>query len=119
MMGVLLANVAPQATRTEVETVLYGLVALGGMALIYIKIFVRKPPLEAQFVSQTEFREFKNDVKEEFHAINTNAGKIIEKIEESKTEMLNAGERRAAKIHERINELDRAVAAVNERTRKM
>ena len=104
---------AAAATRDEVAMVFAAIVAIAGGAVVLRKLFVRQPPIEAEFVSKEEFREYSREVTRSFE-------KLGEKIDDLKRETSNAGERRAIAIHERINAIDRAVAgitAVLERTK--
>jgi len=86
------------------------------------KLFVRKPPIEAEFVSKAEFRIFRENVARELKVlrdkIDARFFSLGEKMEEMKSELLTAGERRGGSIHRRINELESGLARVEERTRQ-
>jgi hypothetical protein len=112
----LLANAIPPATRDEISMGFSVIAALLAMAALYKQVFVRKPPIEAEFVKLEEFREFQAEVRRE---LSLSYQKLADKLDENKTEILNAGERRAIAIHERINSMEKQVAAVNERTKHM
>lgn len=85
--------------------------------------FRRKPPIHAEFVTKEEFTGFKAEVRSELATINKasnqNAKDILQKLDEVRTEISTAGERRAIAIHNRINELQDSVARVDERTKKL
>jgi hypothetical protein len=93
------------------------------MAIIVLgkKLFVRKPPIEAEFVSKSEFRTFRECVERDLNGLRDKIDArflcLGEKIEEMKSELLSAGERRGCSIHRRINELEAGLARVDERTK--
>jgi hypothetical protein len=84
------------------------------------KLFVRQPALEREFVAREEFHEFRESIEEDVEKLrqkmDTDTRFLVGKLDEAKDEILIAGEHRASKIHERINELDRSVARLEERT---
>lgn len=119
----ILADVVPAATRLEVTTVLFGLGALGSLALIFMKLFVRKPPIEAEFVSRLEFTAFKTELKEDFQALQrhltTELRALADRTDQHRTDMAIAAERRSGELHEKVNEIAKSVAAINERTKHL
>lgn len=112
----LLADAIPQATRGEISSWIVGAAAVMSCAALFKSLFVRKPPIEAEFVKIEEFREFQAEVR---HTLNGNYGKISDKIDEMKSELLITEERRAIALHERINDISVKVAAINERTKHL
>ena len=105
----------PSPPAGAIENWLLPAAAVGSMLLLYKKLFMRKPPGEAEFVTKAEFRAELNGLREKIDARFLNLG---EKIEEMKGELLSAGERRGSSIHRRINELEAGLARVDERTKK-
>jgi hypothetical protein len=94
------------------------------MAMLVLgkKLFVRKPPIESEFVTKGEFRLFRESVERELDGlrdkIDARFVSLGEKLEEFKSELLSAGERRGGSIHRRINELEAGLARVDERTKR-
>src|SRR5258705_1813346 len=105
-----------------IEGWLIGAAAVGSMMWLGMKLFVRKPPIEAEFVSKAEFRAFRDGVEREVSGLRDKIDarflNLGEKIDEMKSELLIAGERRDVSIHLRMNELEAGLARVDERTRK-
>ena len=106
----------------SIESWLISAAAVVSIALLAKKLFVRKPPIEAEFVTKTEFRTFRQDVERELNGLRDKIDArflgLGEKIEEMKAELLGAGERRASSIHRRLNELEAGLARVDERTKR-
>ena len=104
-----------------IESWLLSALAVVSMVLAGKKLFVRKPPIEAEFVSKEEFRLFRESVERELNGLRDKIDarflNLGEKIEEMKGELLSAGERRGNSIHRRINELEAGLARVDERTK--
>src|SRR6266481_9406558 len=105
-----------------IESWLISAAAVGSLILLGMKLFVRKPPFEAEFVSKAEFRAFRDSDERELNGLRDKIDArfltLGEKIEEMKGELLTAGERRGSSLHRRINELEAGLARVDERTRK-
>jgi len=112
----------PSPPAGAIETWLISAAAVVAMIALGKKLFVRKPPIEAEFVSKAEFRIFRENVQREVNSLRDKIDarflNLGEKIEEMKTELLTAGERRGSSIHRRINELESGLARVDERTRQ-
>jgi hypothetical protein len=112
----------PTPPAGAIESWLICAVAVVSMIALGKKLFVRKPPIEAEFVSKTEFRMFRESVEHELDGlrdkIDARFAGLGEKIEELKSELLTAGERRAGSIHRRINDLEAGLARVDERTKR-
>src|SRR6266566_9808391 len=99
----------PSPPTGAIETWLLCAAAVVSLIVLAMKLFVRKPPIEAEFVSKAEFRMFREGVEREMNGlrdkIDARFAGLGEKIEEMKTEILTAGERRAGSLHRRINDL--------------
>jgi hypothetical protein len=112
----------PTPPAGAIESWLISAAAVGSLILLGMKLFVRKPPIEAEFVSKTEFRAFRDGVERDLNSLRDKIDarflNIGEKIDEMKSELLIAGERRDVPIHRRMNELEAGLARVDERTLK-
>ena len=111
----------PSPPVGAIESWLISAAAVVAMIALGKKLFVRKPPIEAEFVSKAEFRLFRESVERELNGLREKIDArflcLGEKIEEMKSELLTAGERRGSSLHRRINELEAGLARVDERTR--
>src|SRR5215475_6166102 len=100
----------PTPPTGAIESWLISAAAVGSLILLGKKLFVRKPPIEAEFVSKAEFRMFRESVERELNGlrekIDARFFNLGEKMEEMKSELLSAGERRGSSLHRRINELE-------------
>jgi len=112
----------PTPPSGAIESWLVSAMAVVAMVLMARKLFVRKPPIEAEFVTKNEFGAFRESVEREMDGLRDKIDarflSLGEKIEEMKGELLSAGERRGSSIHRRINELEAGLARVDERTRR-
>jgi hypothetical protein len=112
----------PSPPVGAIESWLISAAAVVAMIALGKKLFVRKPPIEAEFVSKAEFRLFRESVERELNGLREKIDArflcLGEKIEEMKSELLTAGERRGSSLHRRINELETGLARVDERTRE-
>jgi hypothetical protein len=112
----------PTPASGAIESWLISAAAVGSLILLGMKLFVRKPPIEAEFVSKAEFRAFREGVEREINSLRDKIDarflNLGEKIDELKSELLIAGERRDVSIHLRMNELEAGLARVDERTSK-
>ena len=112
----------PSPPTGAIESWLISAAAVIAMLALGKKLFVRKPPIEAEFVSKAEFRLFRESVERELNGLRDKIDArfvgLGEKIEEMKSELLTAGERRAGSLHRRINDLEAGLARVDERTKK-
>jgi hypothetical protein len=110
----------PTAPPGSIESWLVSAAAVVSLALLAKKLFIRKPPIEAEFVTKAEFRAFRENVQRELDGlrdkIDARFSNLGEKIDEMKTELLTAGERRAGGLHRRLAELEAGLARVDERT---
>jgi hypothetical protein len=130
----------PAPQPGEIERWLLAAAALGGMALLVKNLFIRKPPIEAEFVTKTElkehhtlcaprlaslereylrreeFLEFKAEMRGLIVDFNRRVDSVVYKIDEMKSEILVTDERRAVLLHERLNKLEATLNRVDERT---
>ncbi len=104
------------------EAWLLSAAAVFSIALLAKKLLVRKPPIEAEFVTKAEFRLFRDSVERDLNALRDRLDarflRLTEKLEELRADLLNAGERRGNSLHQRLNELEAGLARVDERTRR-
>ena len=111
----------PSPPPGAIETWLLCAAAVVSLIVLAMKLFVRKPPIEAEFVSRTEFRMFRDSVERDLNGLRDKIDArfliLSEKMEEMKTQLLIAGERRGDSIHRRITQLEAGLARVDERTR--
>jgi hypothetical protein len=111
----------PAPATGEIEKWLISAAAVVSLVALGKKLFVRKPPIEAEFVTKAEFRLFRESVEREINGLRDRLDvrflNLAEKIEQMKSELLSAGERRGSSIHRRINEMEAGLARVDERTR--
>ncbi len=111
----------PTPPPGSIESWLISAAAIVSIALLAKKLFIRRPPIEAEFVTKSEFRIFRESVERELNGLRDKIDarflSLGEKIEEMKSELLSAGERRGNSIHRRINELESGLARVDERTK--
>src|SRR5213592_3604451 len=111
----------PTPPAGSIESWLISAAAVVAMIALGKKLFVRKPPIEAEFVSKAEFRLFRESVERDLNGLRDKIDArfliLTEKLDEIKSELLIAGERRGSSIHRRINELEAGLARVDERTR--
>src|SRR5205809_3803719 len=100
----------PTPPPGAIESWLVSALAVVSMVVLAKKLFVRKPPIEAEFVSKAEFRTFRESVERDLNGLRDKIDarflSLGEKIEELKGDLLIAGERRASSIHRRINDLE-------------
>lgn len=94
-------------------------IALGVVALV-IKLFVRKPAIEAEFVSKSEFLMVTNELKEHITDVRRRMDNeiryITERLDDMKAEIMASGEHRSIKIHERLDTMTAMIARLDERT---
>jgi hypothetical protein len=84
----------PTPPTGAIETWLLCAAAVVSLVVLAMKLFVRKPPIEAEFVSKAEFRMFRESVERELNGLR-------DKIDAR-----------------RINELEAGLARVDERTKR-
>jgi hypothetical protein len=112
----------PTPATGAIESWLITAAAIASLVLLGKKLFIRKPPFEAEFVSKAEFRLFRENVERELNGLRDKIDarflNLGEKIDDMKSELLVAGERRGSSIHRRISELEAGVARLDERTKQ-
>lgn len=95
--------------------------AVATIVVLGIKLFVRKPPLEAEFVTKEEFRLFRTPVERELTGlrdrIDSRHLQVLEALDKLRADLVQEGERRAGGIHKRLNDVESGLARVDERTR--
>src|SRR5437773_5858491 len=98
----------PAPPTGAIESWLVSAAAVVAMLALGKKLFVRKPPIEAEFVSKAEFRMFRESVERELNGLRDKIDArflcLGVKIEEMKGELLTAGGGRGSSVHRRISE---------------
>lgn len=111
----------PAPAPGQLESWLISAAAAGTLALLARKLFRKGQPGDAEFVTKAEFRLFRDSVERDLTGLRDRIDSrflmLTEKIEEMKSALLTAGERRGESIHARLNELESGLARVDERTR--
>ncbi len=111
----------PSLAPGEIERWLLSALAVGTVVVVGLKLFVRKPPLEAEFVTKEEFRAFRTAVEHDLGGLRDRIDSrhlaVIESLEQMKASLLSEGERRAASLHRRLNDMEAGLARVDERTK--
>lgn len=131
----------PTPAPGSVESWLWAFAAVLWIALLVKRLFVRQPPIEAEFVTKKDFVEhqaachprfahLERDYapRSEIHtiqsrmdrleaALHTNREALLTRMDEMKSELIVRGERDRKAIHERLNDILVQVTRVDERTR--
>src|SRR2546421_11928201 len=98
----------PNPAPGAIESWVVSAAAVASLVLLGKKLFIRKPPIEAEFVSKAEFRTFRDSVERDLNSLRDKIDarflSLGEKMETMKTELLVAGERRGNSLHRRMNE---------------
>jgi len=93
--------------------------AAAALSLAWLaKQFIRKPPIEAEFLTRQEFTLFKDKLERDFDATWGKLDRSFETLSRKLEELESAEERRALILHDRIYELRGFVDRLDERTRK-
>jgi hypothetical protein len=112
----------PTPLPGAMESWLISAAAILSLVVLARKLFVRRPTIEAEFVTKAEFRIFRESVERDLENLRERLDArfqgLGEKLELFKSEILAAGERRGSALHQRINELESGLARVDERTRR-
>ncbi len=112
----------PSLAPGELETWLLCAIAVLGAIALAVRIFVRHPSLEAEFVTKEEFGSFRASVEQDLASlrerIDSRHVALITSLEQLKGTILADGERRSSALHIRLTELESGLARVDERTRK-
>jgi chromosome segregation ATPase len=94
--------------------------------LLFAKVWPRRfappPPLSTpDFARRQELDRAQRDLQKEIDALRDKIDArflgLAEKIEQLKSDLLAAGERRSDSLHQRINRLESGLARVDERTK--
>ena len=130
-----LAELIPAASNAQILTVLIGGAALCSIAYLLLGLAtkwrefrdpnppVKVHPVETEFVKRGKVeeleREIRGNAKELSALITKNFGVLQLSMHQQTLDLNAAGERRASKIHERINEVTERIARVEERTKRL
>lgn len=82
-----------------------------------IRQFIRKPPIEAEFLNRREFADFKAKLDKDFDAIWGKIDRSFELLNHRLDEMKQDDQQRTADLDARINEVRSLVDRVDERTK--
>lgn len=110
----------PTLPAGEFETWL--LCAMGAILIaVAVKSLGRKQPLEAGFVTKEEFRIFRQAIERDLGGlrdrIDSRYLSVVEAIDKLRVDLLADAERRAANLHQRLNDVESGLERVDERTR--
>src|SRR5262245_26474051 len=98
-----------------------GLTALLGLLSIGVKIFGRKAPAETRYLPQEEFHEFRRDMARDLEAVRARIDhsfeRVLQRLDEHKSEVLIAQQKRSQAVQDRLHELQAQVARLDERTK--
>ena len=105
----------PAPASGSIENWLLSAAAIASMAVLARKLFGRKPRSDAEFVTRTEFHQEGTALRDK---IDARFLTVVEKIDEAKTDLLTAAERRSESIHRRLTDLESGIARLDERSKK-
>ena len=115
----------PSLPAGALETWLLCLIALLPAAALAKKLFPRRTPDSAAqngFVARADFERFAESVRQDLTALRDRMDErflaLFGKLDQLKSDLLAAEERRAAAIDQRLNEVESGLARVDERTRR-
>src|SRR5260221_5479809 len=95
----------------------FALTALLGLTSLGVKLFGRKPD---PFISRSEFNESRRELARELELLRTRLDdhfeRLIQRLDEQKTEIVNSSESRVVVLHERVNQLHAQLARLDDRT---
>ena len=98
----------------------FGLTALLGLVSLGVKIFARKPKAEDHYLARDEFHDFRREIERDLENLRTRLDhsfeRILQRLDEHKTEMLTAHDQRTQTLQQQISELQAQVARLDERT---
>ena len=98
----------------------FALTAVLGLASLGIKVFGHKPR-DTQFATRTEFHESRRDITRELETLRArldhNFDRLLEKLDEHKTEILTTTDSRHRALQDRLTELQSQFARLDERTK--
>ncbi len=111
----------PTLPPGSIETWLLCAVAVGAIAALAVKLFVRKTPLEAEFVTKEEFRIFRAAVERDLSGLRDRIDSrhlaILEALDKLRTDLLSDADRRSVALHKRLNDAESTLARLDERTK--
>ena len=105
----------PAPPSGAIETWLLSFAAIASIAVLAKKLFMRKPRNGPEFVTRTEFH---HEVAELREKIDRGFLATRDAIDQAKDHLVVSSERQTASIHTRLNDLEKLVARVDERTLK-
>jgi hypothetical protein len=112
----------PALPAGALETWLLAGMGAGTLVLLAKKLFVRKPPLEAEFLSKADFAPFRASVERELERVRDRLDArflgLTEKMDELKSELLHAANHGSSDVRQRLSSLEAALARLDERTRR-
>ena len=111
----------PTTTPAHIGEWLIALAAVLAIAALVKSFFVRKPPIEAEFVSRiecaklhalagTQAADLRREIKDLEVGVRTELRLVTVRIDEGLAEFNLHNERRAGDLHKRINRIERNVA---------
>ena len=110
----------PTLPAGEVERWLLSAFVVGSLVALGVKLFVRRTPLEAEFVTKEEFRIFRAAVERDLGGLRDRIDSrhlgVIERLDQLKASLLSDSERREASLHRRLSDMEAGLARVDERT---
>ncbi len=109
MLGLLLAAEAAGSTTTTNGWWIAGLATFLGVLVLGKELFVRKPTIEAEFLTKAEFQTFRQEQRDDTR-------RIFMGLEDLRASMHLDGERRSEGIKEKLEETNSIVARLDERT---
>ena len=98
-----------------IENWLLSAAAIASMALLAKKLFASKRPGECQFVTKTEFHQELGTLRDK---IDARFLTLVEKLDETKGELLTAAEHRATATDRRLTNIESTLARLDERTKR-
>jgi hypothetical protein len=125
-MKIIMAQL-PSLPSGALETWLLCLLALLPAVAMARKLFARKTPTpdtptQNVYVSRSDFERCAENARQDLAALRERLDErflaLAEKLDQVQSQLLAAEERRAAAIHQRLNEVESGLARVDERTRR-
>lgn len=128
---IFLLSQVPNATPTQIGDWLVGFAAVLAIAALAKGLLVRRPSIDAEFVTKAEHQKDMDTIKKDVDSIrgkmDRDSEKILTCMEDNKRELLIDGRRRSAALYEHIKDQntevfsrllnnDKKIAALEERT---
>ena len=112
----------PTLPAGAMENWLISAAAVAVLVSLGIRLFVRRPSLESEFVTKEEFRIFRAAVERDLGGlrdrIDSRHLNVIEHLEKLRVDLLADGERRSVALQSRLNDVEAGLARLDERTLK-